>query len=133
MFVVDNPNKALPDFNTRSNQILNNIIIKYDEVKRTLEKLNTNKSQGVDKLHPFILQKCSSTLAYPLTIIYKDSMETGKVPDAFFQANITPLFKKGSKVDPANYRPVSLTSVPCKILERIVGDQISPTYIKRIS
>ena len=83
VFVVDNPNKALPNFNKRSTQILNDIIIKYDEVKKRLENLNINKSQGVDKLHLFILQKCSSTLAYPLTIIYKESLETSKVLDAF--------------------------------------------------
>ena len=55
-----------------------------------------------DKLHSFIWQKCSLTLTYPLTTVLKESLETGKVADAFFQANITPLFKKGSYVEHVN-------------------------------
>jgi hypothetical protein len=51
-------------------------------------------------------------------------LETGEIPQEWRTAKVTPIFKKGAKGDPGNYRPVSLTSVPCKILESIVKDRI---------
>jgi len=52
------------------------------------------------------------------------SVVSGTLPDLWKQANVTPLFKKGSRLKTSNYRPVSLTSIPCKLLERIIADQI---------
>ena len=51
-------------------------------------------------------------------------METGTVPNDFKEAYISPIFKKGSRNDPGNYRPVSVTSIPCKILESIIRDSM---------
>jgi len=56
----------------------------------------------------------------PLSIIYQQSWVTGEVPDDWRIANETPIYKKGRKEDPGNYRPVSLTSVPGKIMERFI-------------
>ena len=56
--------------------------------------------------------------------IFRQSFEDSCLPDDWKSAVVTPLFKKGSKVDPSNYRPVSLTCVPCKIMESIVRDYI---------
>ena len=72
-----------------------------------------------------ILKQCASALALPLFYIFNYSLETGSLPDVWKLANISPIFKKGSKLIPKNYRPVSLTSIPCKILESIIKDQIS--------
>ena len=60
----------------------------------------------------------------PLAIIYTRSMEEGIVPADWRTANITPIFKKGSKSAAGNYRPVSLTSILCKVMEAIVRDMI---------
>ncbi|XP_065680569.1 uncharacterized protein LOC136094523 [Hydra vulgaris] len=57
-------------------------------------------------------------------------METGTLPDMWKKANVMPLFKKGSKLKASNYRPVSLTSIPCKVLERIKADCIMQHLIK---
>ena len=75
-------------------------------------------------MHPFLLQKLSKTLCYPLTIIFQKSVSTGKNPKEWKYAKVTPLFKKGNKSVTGNYRPVSLTSVVCKCLERIKRTQI---------
>ncbi len=58
------------------------------------------------------------------TVIFNMSLESGTVLTAWKTATVTPIFKKGTKGDPGNYRPVSLTSVPCKILESIIKDKI---------
>jgi hypothetical protein len=57
-----------------------------------------------------------------LVLIFRRSIQHGEVPDDWKQANVTPIFKKGAKSDPGNYRPVSLTSVCCKILESVIRD-----------
>ena len=56
---------------------------------------------------------------------YYRSWTTGEVPEDWRIANVTPVFKKGKKEDPGNYRPVSLTSVPGKVVEQLVLDAIS--------
>ena len=63
-------------------------------------------------------------LTSPLSIIYTRCLEEGLVPLDWKSANITPIFKKGSKASPGNYRPVSLTSILCKVMESIVRDAI---------
>jgi len=86
--------------------------------------LNVSKSPGPDAIHPHLLKNCADLLAFPLMCIFRQSFEDSCLPDDWKSAVVTPLFKKGSKVDPSNYRPVSLTCVPCKIMESIVRDYI---------
>ena len=63
-------------------------------------------------------------MAYPLAIIFQHSIDQSRVPQQWRTANVTPIFKKGSKRDAANYRPISLTSHIGKLLERIIRDHI---------
>ena len=56
--------------------------------------------------------------------IMQRSLDTGLVPGDWKRANVTPIFKKGSRAAPGNYRPVSLTSVCCKVMEQILKDTI---------
>jgi hypothetical protein len=90
------------------------------DVREQLENLNVNKSIGVDKVHPFVLKECSETISRPLSIIFKKSYLSGLIPDEWLVANITPLFKKGNKLEPTNYRPVLLTSIVCKVMEKMI-------------
>ena len=79
-----------------------------------------NKAPGPDNFSPFILKQLKNQLVLPLTIVFNKSLKEGSVPGSWKEANITPIFKKGSKYNPGNYRPISLTSVPVKILETII-------------
>lgn len=79
---------------------------------------------GPDVIHPRILKELAETLATPLYIMFTKSLEEGKLPSDWKVGHITPIFKKGSKKEPGNYRPVSLTSATGKILEGIVRDEI---------
>jgi len=67
-----------------------------------------------------VLRELAEELAKPLSTIYQQSWLTGEVPDDWTLASVTPIYMKGQKEDPGNYRPVSLTSVPGKIMERFI-------------
>ena len=63
-------------------------------------------------------------IAPTLTCIFNKSYQTGQVPDDWLKANVVPVFKKGNKTDPVNYRPISLTCTCCKLMEHIVTSNI---------
>jgi len=93
-------------------------------VKAKIKELRPNSAPGPDGISAKVLKQCSDEIAPVLAMIYRKSMLSGSVPEEWRQANIVPIFKKGSKAKPGNYRPVSLTSVCCKVIEKIVRDQI---------
>jgi len=88
-----------------------------DAVKSRLEKLREDKSPGDDDLSPRLLKMISKEIAQPVTILLNKSMSEGDVPLDWRSANVTPIFKKGCRNQPENYRPVSLTSQLSKVLE----------------
>jgi len=83
-------------------------LITPELVAKKLEKLNVNKCPGLDSIHSRVLFELKKNLARPLSILFAASLEFGVVPADWKDAGITPLFKKGKKSDPQNYRPISL-------------------------
>ena len=96
--------------------------VQFDEdvVLKKLHRLRPDKSQGPDDVHPMVLLRTAEEVAKPLSIIFEASYRQGILPADWKCANISPIFKKDSRSDASNYRPVSLTSVPCKIMESII-------------
>jgi hypothetical protein len=92
-------------------------------VQERLFTLKSDKACGVDEISTHVLKMCAKGFALPLSLIFRRSIAEGRVPVQWKEANISPIFKKGSRVIAANYRPVSLTSVVCKVLESIVRDR----------
>ena len=109
-----------PEFEYVTNCKLSNILCNTKEVEKLLKNLNIYKSPGPDSLPPRILKECASVLSSPLCFFFNKSFSTGKLPHLRKLANITPLFKKGSKTARNNYRQISSTSIVCKIAEKIV-------------
>ena len=75
---------------------------------------------GPNGIHPRVLKELADVIMGPLSIIFQRSWESGEVPVDWKLANVVPIFKKGKKEDPGNYRPVSLTSVPGKTMEKVI-------------
>jgi len=71
-----------------------------------------------------VLRELPHVIAKPPSIVFERSWRTGEVPKDWSKANVTPVFKKGKEEDPGNYRPVSLTSIPGKIMEQLILDVI---------
>jgi hypothetical protein len=95
------------------------------EICRKIQNLRSEAASGPDGIGPKILQELREELAPGLAYIFNKSMEEGAVPADWKEANVTPIFKKGAKSKPENYRPVSLTSVSCKIMESIIRDAMT--------
>ncbi|XP_065678163.1 uncharacterized protein LOC124818192 [Hydra vulgaris] len=93
-------------------------------IQKCLSNLNMYKSVGPDNVHPKVLKECSESLSSSLAIIFVKSFITGSIPKLWSCANVVPLFKKGNKLDPTNYRPVSLTSIVGKVMKRIIKDHM---------
>ncbi len=105
-------------------RILDDIQISEDDVADKLKNLNPSKSPGPDGIHPRVLKETANSIAKPLHIIFNKSLHEGKLPTAWKEAHVTAIFKKGKKSVPGNYRPVSLTSIICKIMESIIRDSV---------
>ena len=77
-----------------------------DDISRLLTDLNPAKSPGPDKVHPKLLKSCPS-LAWPLFILFRQSIDLGKLPTDWKNSSISPIFKKGQRNQPCNYRPAA--------------------------
>ena len=96
------------------------ISITYADVSQLLTTLNVHKAPGPDKIPSHLLQLASQEIAPVLTLIINSSLHQGELPMDWKSANIVPVFKKGDKTLASNYRPISLTSISCKIMEHLI-------------
>jgi hypothetical protein len=103
---------------------LEQIVVTEEQVTQAIKVLQENKAPGVDGLNSTFIKGCKDGLIRPLVLLFNKSLATGKIPQDWRRANVSALFKKGSKKEPGNYRPVSLTCQICKLLERILRDVI---------
>ena len=127
--VVDD-GKAPYCFCANLTSTLETIIFTEAHIISVIKKLKPNLSSGPDGLTPLLFKQLKFCLARPLSLLFNQLLSVGAVPDEWKSAIIVPVFKKGSAGDTANYRPISLTSVPCKIMERIVAQHIYDHLLK---
>ena len=111
---------SIPPFPTRVNEHIPPLKITKKGVTKLLQNIKVSKAAGPDGLPNRVLQECASEISPALTTIFQKSVDSGELPRDWRNANIAPVFKKGDKHLPENYRPVSLTCVASKLLEHII-------------
>ncbi len=98
--------------------------ITESETQRALEALNPDKGAGPDGRFPKALKTLSPFIAPTLYRIFDVSLQTSQIPDDWRHAIVTPVAKTPRTADPNLFRPISLTSVVCKVLEAILKEKI---------
>jgi len=129
MFVKEENVNFIPLDNILNIPSMDSLIINEVDVLNRLDKININKSPGPDSIHPRILYEVRNEIATALKIIFNNSLQHHIVPQDWRAGNITPIFKKGTKTDASNYRPMSLTSIVCKLFESIIRDHIVQFFV----
>ena len=117
-------------FNGSEGESLGPLVVTPEVVASKINNMKENKSPGVDGISPKILKETVEQISTPLAHVFNMSLQEEIVPLEWKEANIIPLFKKGSRNKSVNYRPVSLTSVICKLLEAIIRDHMMDFLIK---
>ena len=107
-------------FLSRSASFMDDIVVSNEGVTKLLKGLNPSKALGPDEDHPRVLKEFATELGPVFAHLFQKSLDTGEIPKEWSLANICPLYKKGDRALACNYCPVSLTCVPCKLLEHIV-------------
>ena len=87
---------------------------------KLLHNIKVDKAAGPDELPNRVLQECASEITPAVTAIFQKSVDSGELPEDWRDANVAPVYKKGDRHTPENYRPVSLTCVLSKRLEHII-------------
>ena len=117
-FTIENKND-LPSLSSSFIPEMCNITVQVDEVYNLLCNIKTSKATKQNDVMPKVLKACAAALSPSLTKLFNLSITQGQIPAEWKDAVITPLYKKASRTDPKNYRPVSLTSIICKLLEKL--------------
>ena len=125
VFTADNgvfphcPRFAPPDTS------ISNIEFDIVDILQALKSLKVDSATGPDGIPSRLLKNVAQVIAVPLKRIFRFSFLTGTLPDSWLSANVTPVFKKGSPTLPDNYRPISLTSVVSKVMERVIRSKLT--------
>ena len=117
---IDTSNAVLPNPDFNSTHVIDHIMATPSEVTDLLKSLDPSKATGPDGISSRLLKEAGVAIVPSLTRLINLSLSLGKVPSAWKKANVVPLHKKDDKCLTNNYRPISLLSIPSKILERIV-------------
>ena len=94
-----------------------------ERISKIMENIEISNVVGIDKLHGRFLKDATEILSKPVSEICNLSVSHGIFPNACKVAKLESIFKKGKKVDPSNYRPISLLPLISKIVEKVVHDQ----------
>ena len=123
VFTQDSSDK-LPEVAGNQFPSIGPLNITVSGVTKLLTSLKVNKASGPDALPNRILKETAVEIAPAITAIFQQSIATSNLPQDWKNANVSPVFKKGSRHEAVNYRPVSLTCVLCKLLEHIICKHI---------
>ena len=110
----------IPECTGRPYPIMLPISISTAGIQKLLEEVDTKKASGPDNILAWVLKHCAREIAPILSKLFSQSLDTSNIPHDWLTANVTPVFKKGDRSNAANYRPISLASICCKLMEHIL-------------
>ena len=116
--------EGVPPLPQISTTTLSDFIFTVEDMKEALRSTPSSASPGMDGIIPLILKECCESLARPMYLLWRKSLDLGVVPTKCKISLITPVYKKGARDDAANYRPISLSSHIVKVFERVVKAKI---------
>ena len=120
MYVEDNGRQPPCPKRIGADIKIRNVEFSPEIIHTIIKNLKSKYTCDPEGFPPILLKKLSPSLTFPLSLIFNSFMSVGKIPLDWKNSIITPIFKKGIPSDPKNYRPVCLTSVFCKLMERVV-------------
>ena len=103
---------------------IEDVEISVERVKNMIDGLKAKSASGPDNIGNQILKELKEQLSLPLSILFRKSLDEGEVPREWKDSSITPIYKKGKRSEPGNYRPVNLTSNTCKLMEKILKVEV---------
>lgn len=121
----DDQNIPLPEFSCSEYTTMFPIIIHSTGVENVINKLKCSSSPGCDEITTKFLKATMVYSSIILTRLFQQSLDTGSLPVEWKIGKVIPLFKSGNQQSPLNYRPISLTSIPCKIFEHILFSNLA--------
>lgn len=130
VFTREPDNIEMPEIEMKQIPGMPTVVITEERILKFLRNLKIDKSPGPDSINARILKEAGYIMALPLKVLFETSLESAELPSDWRNANITAIFKKGDKKKAGNYRPVSLTSIVCKILEAIIREDLIKHVMK---
>ena len=118
------PDEIFPDHINPDRPWINDINFDMDDIVTAIDEIPRTSAAGPDKFPVLLLKNCKYALAKPLHMIWRQSMDAGEIPPFLKTANIVPVHKGGNRGEPANYRPIALTSHLIKLFEKVVRKHI---------
>lgn len=131
VYITDSDLEESSNFNVPAPMIMmDEVQIDINVLSRKLKDLNISRSAGPDGIHPRVLRETQQSIKWFLKHIFECSIQSGVVVEDWKTSCVVPLFKKGARDVVSNYRPVSLTSISCKIFESIIKDHIVAHFLR---
>ena len=113
VFTKENPG-ATPVLEKMTDKEIKDLLIVEESVRKEIISLNVNKSCGPDDISPLLLIKLVDFVTF----------DSGTLPKDWKDAFVSPIYKKGARNLAENYRPISLTSIACKLMEKLVKNAV---------
>ncbi len=123
------PDGEIPSISRRVAPPQTPINICQDKIQNLLSNLKVSKSPGPDGIHPKFLSELNKELSLPLAKIFSESIKLAEIPSEWKIARVSAIHKKGDKKLASNYRPISITSIICRVMETMIRDHIT-TYLQ---
>jgi hypothetical protein len=121
VFTVDDGKSPVFPLRTSNGCIMNDVCFTPAKVINVLKSLKPKSSCGPDGIPSMLFKRLAHALGNPLAFILEYSFRSHVLPAYWLHAIVTPIFKKGLTSDTGNYRPISLTCVSCRVMERIIN------------